>query len=52
MVVVGNLLQVSLAKFDLITSMLEQFSNFGSMTLDKVIGSLKVHKENICDHQI
>ncbi|XP_078433682.1 uncharacterized protein LOC144704977 [Wolffia australiana] len=50
--VIGKLLRSTPAKFDPITSTLEQFGDFKTMTLDEAIGSLKVHEAKIPDRQL
>ncbi|CAA7401824.1 unnamed protein product [Spirodela intermedia] len=43
--IVFKLLRSVLGKFGAITSLIDQFQDFDSLTLDEVIGSLKVHED-------
>lgn len=51
-VVVGKLLRSTLAKFDQITTTLQQFGDFETLTLDEALMSLKVYEEKLQEHQI
>ncbi|XP_078436630.1 uncharacterized protein LOC144707399 [Wolffia australiana] len=47
--VVAKLLRVTLAKFDSITSSIEQFGEMESMTLEEAVGALKIHEDKLKD---
>ncbi|XP_078444223.1 uncharacterized protein LOC144713503 [Wolffia australiana] len=49
--VVAKLLRATLAKFDSITSSIEQFGEMESMTLEEAVGSLKIHEDKLKDRQ-
>ncbi|XP_078429382.1 uncharacterized protein LOC144701449 [Wolffia australiana] len=42
--VVGKLLRATLSRYDSLTLHLEQFGNFNTMTMEEVVGFLKVHE--------
>ncbi|XP_078435019.1 uncharacterized protein LOC144706015 [Wolffia australiana] len=49
--VVAKLLRATLAKFDSITSSIEQFGEMESMTLEEAVGSHKIHEGKLKDRQ-
>ena len=48
-IIVSKLLCETPAKYDPITSSMEQFGDLDAMNLDKAIGSLKIHKDKLQD---
>lgn len=45
--VVSKLLHLVSSKFDSITSSIEQFQDLDSLTLEEIVGSLKVHEDKL-----
>ena len=48
---VSKLLRATPAKYDPITSSMEQFEDLDAMTLDEAIGSLKIHEDKLRDRE-
>ena len=49
--IVSKQLPVTLAKYDPITSSMEQFGDLDAMTLDEAISSLKIHEDKLRDRE-
>ena len=50
-VLVAKLLRAAPANFDAITPSIEQFGDMNSMSLEEVIGSLKIYEEKFRDQE-
>ena len=50
-IIVSKLLRATPTKYDPITSSMEQFGDLSAMTLDKAIGSLKIHEDKLRDRE-
>ena len=50
-IIVSKLLCATPAKYDPITSSMEQFGDLDTMTLDEAIGSLKIHEDKFRDRE-
>ena len=50
-IIVSKLLCATPAKYDPITSSMEQFGGIDTMTLDEAIGSLKIHEDKFRDRE-
>ena len=50
-IIVSKLLHATPAKYDPVTSSMEQFGDLDAMTLDEAIGSLKIHEDKLRDRE-
>ena len=48
-IIVSNMLRAKPAKYNTITSSMEQCGDLDTMSLDEAIGSLKIHKDKLQD---